>query len=574
MVIKSGLHYWQKEVFEKAFYLFCILFPILFFFAVWFQMAVNVPFQDDVDAILGPVGEWAAGVKSSAKLWEILTTQDDERRIIMVRLVAIISCSLLGFLDFRVVAFSGILTYLVLFIIVFQWFKEEKELPFFLLLPMPFLLFTQVNFGALYQSMIPLQHIAVYVWAFVSIWCLTKGPIVYFYFGIFFGILSIFSDVTGVIILIVGALTLAVQRKKLRLLSWIVLIMPVVLLYFHNLVVPDFRPSMSDNLSQWDSMITIVIAMPGMIADVFPKFPNDTRICIALIAGLISLSFILYEFILFIKKVLFKTAPVSSNEIWLWGCIIFLLITFSVFAFGRAAEGAKAILLNRYKHMFLFWGILNYLLFLKTSWANGRYKKIGFISLGFSILYFANGYFQVWGELDFFRKTMLADAYGWSKNRVVPSAPIYLSVKSVVDPMYENSLNQRMYQFPVFPFTDINQIPVKGLASLKIDAGEFIYVTIPEFKRGLGFDDGVYVIFKSKKNMHVIPAQNLQSSVVGFITTGHFYQGHATSYPLLSRYLSVNEDYEIILGVINGKNKYLLKTDRRIDTTPVRYAVH
>ncbi|GGB91074.1 hypothetical protein [Dyadobacter sediminis] len=537
-------------------------------------MSVNVPFQDDVDAILGPVGQWAAGVKGPVQLWEILTTQDDERRIIMVRLMAIISYSILGFLDFRVVAFLGIATYLVFLLLIFKWFKEENKVPFYLFLPVPFIIFTQVNFGALYQSMVPLQHIAVYVWAFASIWCLSRRTTSHFSFGILFGLLSVFSDVTGVLILVVGALTLVVQREKLKFLIWVILIAPTVILYFHNLVVPDFRPSMSDNLSHVDSMIAIVIAMPGMMADVFPKLPDDKRIWLALMSGLIILGFISYEFILLVKKVLYGKYEISSNEIWIWGCIVFLLLTFTAFAFGRAAEGTKSILLNRYKHMFLFWGVLNYLLFLKTSWIRGSYKKAGFICLGLSILFFVNGYFQVWGELDFFRKIILADAYGWSKNRVVPSAPIYVSVKSVVDPMYENSLNQGTYKFPEMPFTNLSKIPVKGFANVEIDNGPFISVTIPEFKRKSGFDDGAYVILKSRKNTHVLPAQNQQSSLPGFFMTGQFYQGHATSYPLLNQYLATNEEYEVILGVIDEGNKYLLTTGKKIYTDPVRYASH
>ncbi|KAA6439970.1 hypothetical protein FEM33_09715 [Dyadobacter flavalbus] len=535
-------------------------------------MSVNVPYQDDVDAILGPVGQWATGVKGPVQLWEILTTQDDERRIIMVRLMAIISYSILGFLDFRIVAFFGIATYLVFLLLIFKWFKEENKVPFYLFLPVPFIIFTQVNFGALYQSMVPLQHIAVYVWAFASIWCLSRRTAFYFSLGIFFGLLSIFSDVTGVLILVVGALTLAVQREKLKFLIWVSLIAPPVILYFHNLVVPDFRPSMSDNLLHWDIMIAIVIAMPGMIADVFPRLPDDKRIWIALVSGLIILGFVSYEFIYLIKKVLYGKSDVSLNEIWIWGCIIFLLLTFTAFAFGRAAEGTKSILLNRYKHMFLFWGVLTYLLFLKTSWIKGSYKKAGFICLGLSILYFVNGYFQVWGELDFFRKIILADAYGWSKNRVVPSAPIYLSVKSVVDPMYENCLNHGTYRFPDLPFTDLTKIPVRGYTHVEVNSGQFISVLVPEFKRKSGFDDGAYVILKSRKNMHVLPAQNPQSSLFGLLTTGQFYQGYASSYPLLNQYLTANEEYEVILGVIDGGNKYLLTTGKRINTDPVRYA--
>lgn len=149
--------------------------PVMLFFVVWAITTVNIPYQDDIDAILESTSAIAEGTGSIREFWSALSKQDDERRIVVVRLVACVMYWISGSIDFRMIALVGICSYLVFLKLVFAWFRSEPNLSLVLLLPVPYLLFSNFNYVALYQAMVPLQHIAVYVWGFASIWLVARN---------------------------------------------------------------------------------------------------------------------------------------------------------------------------------------------------------------------------------------------------------------------------------------------------------------------------------------------------------------------------------------------------------------
>ena len=76
----------------------------------------------------------------------------------------------------------------------------------------------------------------------------------------------------------------------------------------------------------------------------------------------------------------------------------------------------------------------------------------------------------------YFRKTIQIDAYGWTKNREFPSAPIYITVKETVDSIFESALKNRIYKFPDLPFEDLRQAEIRGSSDIAVRAANFIQV--------------------------------------------------------------------------------------------------
>lgn len=569
VLISNNSYLFRKGLSFKILFFISVLLPILIFFLVWINAAVNIPYQDDIDAMLVSTTHWAQGFDSIGDFWAAIWEQDDERRIVIVRLVACLVYSLNGILDLRFVALAGILTYPLFLFLIYKWFKKEKSIPLFLFLPIPFFLFTQTNFDAIYWSMIPLQHIGVYIWGFLALWFLSKESPNYIPLALCSALISICSDVTGTLILYAGVLLIILQGKYIRLIPWGLVVGTMVFLYFHGLVVPSFRPSFRDNIQEWPNMIGIVIAMPGMMADIFTNLSNHYRITISILAGLVSIILVCYYFFFHLRlhRLHSRKEMRSPNDLWLVSCILFLSFTFAVFAMGRAAQGMESILISRYKHMYIFWGIFNYLLLLKIIPFPFFYFWIGRFLLPFSIFLFGFNYFTTWEKIDFYRKTLIADAHGWQYNRTIPSTPIYISLRTQVDQVLTEAINNKVFKFPSVPFATISNLPVKGSTDISLsDDDVFITISIHHIQRGERLDDGLYAIFESDNEVHILPMENPRKSLFSFIKSGHYYQENAKTEPFVKKYLKSGKSYKIKIGVIDGKENYILSTKKIIQT--------
>ncbi|MGV3603709.1 MAG: hypothetical protein ACO1N1_20985 [Dyadobacter fermentans] len=538
--------------------------PALLFFIVWGVNAVNIPFQDDIDAILESTAIVAEGPGSFSDLWLVLSKQDDERRIVVVRLAACLLYWATGSVDFRILAFAGLCSYLVFLRMVFLWFKAQRNLSLALLLPVPYLLFSNYNYEALYWSIIPLQQIAVFVWGFASIWMASRNTRVGLACGIGFGILAIYSDVSGIFVGPVVALMLLARRDGLSAMIWILLIGLVTTYYFSELTIPEYRPSTAQNLSSWRDMLLMMVAMPGMITDVMIDQSASSRLAGAAVAGLVSLAFVGGSAFVFWKKLMRAPTTITPGEWWLAGCILFLLITFFALAFGRAAFGAHNILISRYKHIFTFWAIFNYLLMLRLPIFRRQLGRRLLVVQAAAVIYCAGSYFQTWGEMMFFRKTIQADAYGWTRNREFPSAPIYLSVKRTVDAIFENALKNRVYQFPDLPFDNLQHADVRGSSDVIVRTTDFIVVGTKAPELRCSPDDGIYLIIHTSDETHVLPMRMRKNSFLCFLRTGRYYSSYCESMGMLRQYLSKNKKYNLTLGVISGPNRYLLTTGKKV----------
>jgi hypothetical protein len=539
--------------------------PAIIFYYSFGEMAVNVPFQDDFDALLEPTVKLQTGNYSRVEgFWEILYTQDDERRIVINRLTSYLIQLTTGNLDLRILMTLGLASYLLFIWMLAEWFRQEQIYPVYFL-PIPFLLFTPINYTAVFWAMIPLQHIAVFVWAFLALWCMSRASRGSFTTGLMVAIIALYSDVSGSFILLSGALVLLAQKKLKRLVVWLVVLGGLVGYYYYNLKVPDFRPPISENLKHFDSLLQILLTMPGMIVDVFPTLPDRLRLAFAGLAGLVSLGVLAGLLVPFLRQLLVRKQQPAENDVWIWGSLLFIFTVFAAFALGRAAEGGGSILIPRYKHMFVYWTIFCYLLLLKTPLCKRNVRKLGTLALGISLLYFATAYFQNWEAIDYYRKVLLTDAYQWKNNRAIPSSPIYVAMREPVDAIYEQSIEAGVYRMPSFYFESLLTAPVQGTTPVTIeDSPDFIRFHFPEIQRGLSKNEGAYVLLQAGSEVHVFPTKNSHRTFLGAIRSGQYYHHGATSISILKKYLG-QPRYTLYAGVIRDGKYFRLATNTPID---------
>lgn len=527
-------------------------------------MSVNVPFQDDFDGLLEPVlylKEHAVGL---ADLWRLVFAQDDERRIVVDRLIAAGIFKTTGQLNLRWMVIGGALNLLLLPWVIFQWFKNNRIAPV-LFIPIVWVVFNVQFYEAVFWAMIPFQHLAVFVWAVLTMWLLSRQSNATMTGALVGAVFTVFADVSGNFILLPGLLVLLAQHRWKAAGVWTVLVGALVLYYFHGLEMPEYRPKTADNLADPVKLLVVWLALFGIWADPGPTFPLLLREGVALVLGLASLALVVVLLVRVVRSLLRERKPLSRDEAFLWGAVCFIAIILTILAAGRAAEGLESIFKPRYRHMYVFWLVFVYLLTIhyRPTWFTSRNVKVS-VAVA-AVLFGINAWAAYWGGLDRYRKTFLADAYQWYHNRALPSSPIYLALRKRVDDIYEAVYRHGIYQPENYAFASLPDAPVKGTAEIEMAVAHGgLDLTVKNIKRKTGKDDGAYVIFRgSKGETHILPAHNAQRPVHRLLLDRSYYYPDAQIERYVTEFFQ-SDLYEVEVGVIEGKNQYRLLTGKQL----------
>lgn len=545
-----------------------ILFPIGLFYVVVDHMAFNAPYQDDFDALLEPTLEIRRGEGNTfSDFWNIIYRQDDERRHVINRLTSVVIDKTTGSLNFRYQTIIGALTLLVLAGMLAHYFYKGGT-PLIYFVPVLYLIFNIQYFDAVFDALNPLQHVAVFVWSFTSLWLICLRTRLGLVLSIVLGILAIFSDVSGNFLLVPAVALLVVQKRWTALLFWVVFVGGVSFYYFYNLEVPGYRPSLTDNLSKPGSLISIALALPGMWLEPGMRFPFGVRAAVSIGAGIVTLLFLVWKVVPLAQRAIKNEKSLTNQEFFLLAALLFMGTIFGALTLGRAAYGLESNFKTRYQHMYIFWLVLLYLLYLVSFPKHRQSTKSLVICLFLSFLFFAKAYVQNWNELDYFRKTVLTDNYEWKNNRIIPSTPIYQTpeIGKMVDDIYEGAYETGVYKGPDAQWLDqLADAKVNGKAKADImdDGGYFIVVSAPELERSFGKNDGIYVILRSADKTHIFPTKNKNRPLHRILLSGKYYYPGITSDNILKSYLN-SSSFDLEFGVVDGKKMYRLETGLKV----------
>ena len=537
--------------------------PVLLFYAIVWQQAVNVPLQDDYDALFEPVMALSHGPNSLAKVWKVYATQDDERRIIVDRFVAHMQYLLTGQLNFRTQILIGSLVLLLVLAVFMAWFWRS-ELPWVWAVPIPFVLFNLQYYDAVFWPMIPLQHIGVYVWGLLAIWWLSRQTEGFFWLALLATTISVLSDVTGILLLPVGALLLLATQRWRWLVIWLLVVGSMVGLYMHGLEIPPYRPSLADNLKHPLVIIQLWLAMQGLWADVLPHARLSGRVVWTIVCGLGAIWLWGSAMWGSVRAYVTNRQQPGGQDLFLYGGLLFLLGTFTLFAAGRALEGVDAAFISRYRVLYLLWLILLYLLILsrlKEKIVTNSLAQWGMI--GGSILFCLNTYFQSWNDFTQFRQTLLADLYGWRYNRALPSSPIYLDYRTAIDTLFENSMKRGIFQYENPGYDALRTAPVVGQTEVFVhQTADFISVTIPHQPGGeaVPTPDAVFVLLRTKTGaVHIFPTKATTYSPLMALRRQQYATPPYTAIPILRKFLR-SSAYAVEVGVWRGGEKVRYRT--------------
>src|SRR5262249_3718418 len=151
--------------------------PVLRYYGVVFDKAVNVPVTDDYDAGLQFILDYTADTAKLPKKLGLLFAQYNEHRIVLVRLAFLADYVLFGQLNFRHVSLLGNAALLLILTLLFQASFTQIRFPqrLFYFLPVPFLLF-QMNFWEFpVWGMAGIQNLYVLVFSLLSFYAINRS---------------------------------------------------------------------------------------------------------------------------------------------------------------------------------------------------------------------------------------------------------------------------------------------------------------------------------------------------------------------------------------------------------------
>ncbi|MDB5241739.1 MAG: hypothetical protein JWP57_2364, partial [Spirosoma sp.] len=234
---------------------FCLivaLVPVIRYYTVVWQNAVNVPFEDDYNSTLQFIANYAFNAQSLSEKLGLLFAQHNEHRIVFNRLVFLADFSINGHINFRNHILFGNLSLLailgLLFVASFRQLTMGHKL--FYLLPGPFLLF-QLHFWELtIWGMASIQNLYVIVFALLSFYAFSRmaeRP-VWFLIACVSAVVTAFTSGNGIFTFLVGLPVLALTKDYRKLGIWAGVAVVTAGLYFWGYTRPGHHPPVLDTL--------------------------------------------------------------------------------------------------------------------------------------------------------------------------------------------------------------------------------------------------------------------------------------------------------------------------------------
>lgn len=288
------------------------------------KYSVNFPLADDYDAILSFLNSWE---ESNSKI-SLFFSQHNEHRLGFLRVIVLLYYKIFNSINFINLILFGNSLQILLLSILYKSTNDKRK--FILIFPVFFLILNSSYWETQTWAMGSLSVYSVLVFAFLSLYLITKVETSYFILGIFFAMLSSFSQGNGIFVFISGILLLL--KNKPRLISWLVSGMVIVFIYF--ILFPYQK--VGDHpiiLFKFDTIFLVNRLFYGLtlLSSVFhSKF--------ILVLGLIPLVLIFYIFKNFL---LFSRLHIAM--------LLFLLISFGSLTISRDGFGYEQAFSSRYQ---------------------------------------------------------------------------------------------------------------------------------------------------------------------------------------------------------------------------------
>lgn len=215
-----------------------MLLPILVFYGLLARYAINIPYLDDYDGVLGFLEHYSRPPTAAAKLGSILYTQHNEYKTIFANAVITLQYELSGHHpNFVILSWAGNIFILALFYLLWRNFlprEDHLRQRLVLFVPVAYILFQLQYVETLNWSMPGLQNIPVLIFALASITYLVRESTWGFVLACVFLVLTIAASGNGFVLLPIGVAMLLPRKLPIRIAGWVVVSILCIVLYFHH----------------------------------------------------------------------------------------------------------------------------------------------------------------------------------------------------------------------------------------------------------------------------------------------------------------------------------------------------
>ena len=331
--------------------LIILLIPILIYTVTVSIYAVNIPFWDDYDAILGSLSHMVQKETFLSKISSIVE-RHNEHRIATTRLFSLISILLFGVVNFNFLIALGTSFLLGIFYIIVRTFKNELNIGWAFLIPLSFLFFNFQYYENADWAMASIQNNGVIFFTLASIYTLYQRK--HIAIPLIFAVLATFTSGNGFLAFIIGIIILIDNKVDIKIhVLWLVSTLFFVGFNFYGLSKNPDHPSIFYIFGHPLDAINYTIYFMGSYVNLFDSWLGRKLI---MVAGLALIGSILY--LIYSKK--FLQSKIISYF------LLFLLLTTGLTVISRAGFGIHQALSSRYAlNSTLFFAFV-YMFLLKT----------------------------------------------------------------------------------------------------------------------------------------------------------------------------------------------------------------
>jgi len=315
--------------------------PIVIFFGMVWKYALNIPFLDDYDAVLGFLVKYF-DASTLAQKFHLIFAQHNEHRIVFNKLIELAQIYAHGVTDFRQLIFIGNIGLIGIFAVLYFSLGRIKN-QILVFIPVSFLLFQPQYWENIHWAMASLQNFHVLFFAFISIFLVSKREKSFFSLGIIFAVLATFTQGNGMFVFPVGVAILLYQKRYNSLLIWIFTMIICVGFYFRNYIQPAQHPSIVTAFLNPFQTISYFFSFIGSSVG-FGKF----------LSPYIGFATFIYFVIISLKKY-FK------QNIVIYGLFCFLFLSAAAAALTRSGLGLEQAFASRYSIISILFFVLIYL---------------------------------------------------------------------------------------------------------------------------------------------------------------------------------------------------------------------
>ncbi|MDF7816450.1 hypothetical protein P1X15_02550 [Runella sp. MFBS21] len=468
------------------------------------QYALNVPYLDDYNAILGYLIKvqdisWIEQVKE-------MFVPHNEHIMWGTRLIGLLQYHLIGSVDFQWLILLGNVLFLVQFILLYRLFPQQKA-TFWLL---GIILLNPQYSATSFWAMAVWSNVLVIVLATLTISCLVQKKALWW--GIVLGILTLFSNGNGMMILPIGFLILWWQgRTRKDIFYWILASLIGGLSYFMILRAhPTHDTFFVGNLLLFPLNMAAFMGAYAALTTGLAGQMSAIGVGVVILVLTVRTAFRLHQ-----KR--------QTADLTLLSIMLFVILTACSVAIFRSEKGMDIIIGSRYKHYSSLAIALAVLMACREE-ASKRVplfvKVIGCgILLSMTTLFYIKdiGYrLSTRWILNAAYHNILyqsTDLYSEGKDSPMVKAAQEAHKRGIFIVAADNDLHRQLQKAQVIIADSLSKIEYQAPQKFYEQSGRYLSVTHPQLSIPTKASDGLYLVLDYGKQTFMIPTSSKRNSL-------------------------------------------------------------